>query len=112
KSFLLEVASERQLAGHLEEGVVSAGMAHLLQVVVLPARRHALLARHGTGVRPPLESLKYSLELHHPGIGEQERGVVRRDQGGAGDCYVPPGLEEIGRASCRERVSLTVMQER
>jgi len=70
-------------------------MAHLLQVVVLPTGPHALLARHGPGVWAPLEALEYSLELHHPGVGEQEGGVVRRDQGRAGDFLVPPGLEEL-----------------
>src|SRR6266550_1663823 len=94
-SLFLEVVSERKVAEHLEEGVVSRGMAHLLEVVVFAARPHAFLARHGPGVRPPLEPLKHALELHHPGVGEQERGIVRRDQGGAGHFLVPPGLEEL-----------------
>ncbi|HYS61420.1 MAG TPA: hypothetical protein VEM27_12580 [Gemmatimonadales bacterium] len=95
ESLFLEVVSERKVAEHLEEGVVSRGMAHLLEVIVFAARPHALLARHGPGVRPPLEPLKHALELHHPGVGEQERGIVRRDQGGAGHFLVPPGLEEL-----------------
>ncbi len=94
-SLFLEVVSERKVAEHLEEGVVSRGMAHLLEVVVFAARPHAFLARHGPGVRPPLEPLKHAFELHHPGVGEQERGIVRRDQGGARHFLVPPGLEEL-----------------
>jgi len=73
--------------------MVPRGMAHLLEVVVLPARPHALLARHRPGVRPPLEPLKYSLELHHPGVGEEECGVVAGTRGELGTSWCPRALK-------------------
>src|SRR6185503_5748386 len=45
--FLLEVVPKGEVAEHLEEGVVSRGVAHLLQVVVLAAGADALLAGYG-----------------------------------------------------------------
>src|SRR5438093_4312757 len=91
----LEVVAEGEVAEHLEEGVGSRGVAHLLQVIVLPPGAHAFLAGHGSGVSAPLESLEHPLELHHPGVGEQQGGVVRRDQGGARHLLVAPRLEEL-----------------
>jgi len=92
---LLEVVAEGEIAEHLEKRVVAGRMADLLEVVVFAARPHALLACNGPGVGPPLKPLKHALELHHAGVGEQERGVVRRDQRGAGDFLVPLGPEEL-----------------
>src|SRR3989442_3572076 len=91
----LEVVAEGEVAEHLEEGVVSRGVAHLLQIIVFPPGAHAFLAGHGSGVSAPLESLEHPLELHHPGGGEQQGGVVRRDQGGARHLLVAPRLEEL-----------------
>ena len=39
----LEVVAEREIAEHLEEGVVTRRMAHLFEIIVLSARSHALL---------------------------------------------------------------------
>jgi hypothetical protein len=39
----LEIVAEREVAEHLEEGVVPGGVPHLLEVVVLAAGAHALL---------------------------------------------------------------------
>jgi hypothetical protein len=41
---LLEVVAEREVAEHLEEGVMARGVAHVLEVVVLAAGAHAALA--------------------------------------------------------------------
>ncbi len=48
----LEVVAEREVAEHLEEGVVPRRVAHLLEIVVLAARAHALL-RGGARARRP-----------------------------------------------------------
>ena len=77
---LLEVVTEGEVAEHLEERVVPGGVTDLLEVVVLPAGPHALLARDRAGIVPPLQTLEHALELHHPRVGEQERGVVGRHQ--------------------------------
>ena len=81
--FLFEVVAEGEVAEHLEEGVVPCGMADLLEVVVFPPRPDALLAGYGSRVVAAFQALKHPLELHHPGVGEEQRGVVCGDKGGA-----------------------------
>src|SRR3954465_7376707 len=79
----LEVVAEREVAEHLEESVVPRRVAHLLQIVVLAARANAFLR----GRRSPasearlLEAKKDFLELHHAGVSEQQRRVIRRHEG-------------------------------
>ena len=77
----LEVVAEREVAQHLEERVVARGAADVLEVVVLAAGAHALLRRWSrartVGLRLAGEDV---LELVHPGVGEQQRRVVVRDQ--------------------------------
>src|SRR6185503_981128 len=75
----LEVVAERKVAEHLEKRVVPRGMTDLLQVVVLAPGPNTLLRRRGpTGARGRLlEPEEHLLELHHPRIREQQRGVVR-----------------------------------
>ena len=77
---LLEVLAEGEVAQHLEEGVVPPGEAHLLEIVVLAAGPDALLGGDGAAVVALLLAQEGALELHHPGVGEQEGGVVRGDQ--------------------------------
>src|SRR5881296_1617196 len=81
--FPLEVVAEREVAEHLEERVVPGGVPHLLEVVVLAAGAYAFLAGDGPPVVPPLEPLEHPLELHHARVREQQRRIVRRDEGGA-----------------------------
>ena len=47
---LLEVVAEREVAEHLEEGVVARGVADILEVVVLAAGAHAFLRTWWRGV--------------------------------------------------------------
>ena len=73
----LEVITKREIAEHLEEGVMPRGVADLLEVVVLAARSHALLHRR----RPPaagrlLLAEEDFFELHHARVGEHQRRVV------------------------------------
>ncbi len=53
---LLEVVAEREVAQHLEEGVMARGVADILQVVVLAAGAHALLRSRGAAVGALLEA--------------------------------------------------------
>ena len=77
---LLEIIAEREIAEHLEEGVVARGVADILEIVVLAAGAHAFLRRGGAAVGPLLHAGEDVLELHHAGIGEQQRRVVARDE--------------------------------
>ena len=77
---LLEVVAEREVAQHLEEGVMARGVADILEVVVLAAGAHALLRRRGARVGALLQAGEDVLELHHAGVGEHQRRVVARHE--------------------------------
>ena len=76
----LEVIAEREIAEHLEEGVMPERRPDVLEVVVLAADPHALLRTGRAPVVAPVPSEEDVLELVHPRVGEQERGVVSRHQ--------------------------------
>ena len=73
----LVVVAEAEVAQHLEEGQVPGGSPDLLEVVVFAARADALLHAHGPLERRSLLAAKVRLELVHPRVGEQQRGIVR-----------------------------------
>jgi hypothetical protein len=74
---------------------VARGLADLVEVVVLAAGAHALLTRGGPLHRPALAAGEDVLELHHPGVGEQEGGVVLGHQRRGADALVPSLGEEV-----------------
>ncbi len=86
---VLEIVAEREVAEHLEEGVVAGGVADVLQVVVLAAGAHAFLRRHRAVVGAVLGAGEDVLELDHAGVGEQQRRVVARHEGRGCDDLVP-----------------------
>ena len=92
---LLEVVAKAEIAQHLEEGVVTCGVAHVLQIVVLAAGTDALLRRGGARVGPLVKAQEHVLELVHARIGEQQRGVVTRHHGAGGHDGVSLGLKEL-----------------
>src|SRR5262249_2604333 len=76
----LEVVPEREVAEHLEERVMARGPADVLEVVVLAAGAHALLSRRGAPVVALLLAREDALELHHAGVGEEQRGIIARHE--------------------------------
>ncbi len=91
----LEVVAEAEVAEHLEEGVVTRGVADVLEVVVLAAGAHAFLRGRRAGIRPLVETEENVLELVHPGVGEQQRRVLVRHQRTGGNDLVALGGEEV-----------------
>ena len=91
---LLEVVAEGEVAEHLEEGVVPRGVADVVEVVVLAAGAHALLAGGGAHVVALLQAGEDVLELHHAGVGEHQRRVVARHQRRGGH-HLVPSLGEV-----------------
>ena len=65
----------------------------VVQVVVLAAHAHHLLRRGRARVLALLAPQKQVLELIHPGVGEEQRRVVRRHEGRAGHHAVAVLLE-------------------
>ena len=76
----LEVVAERPVAEHFEERVVARRIADVFQVVVLAAGAQAALHGGRTHVRALVGTEEDVLELHHAGVGEQQRRVVARHQ--------------------------------
>ncbi len=103
---LLEVVPEGEVAQHLEHRKVPCSEAHVLQVVVLAARAHALLRRRrATGARALAQEAL--LELAHTRVGEHQR-LVRRSghQRASRHARVPALLEEAQeRLARRERAA-------
>ena len=78
--FALEVIAEAEIAEHLEKSVMPRRVADILQIVVLAAGAHAALRARGARIVARLLAEKHILELHHAGIGEQQRRIVARDE--------------------------------
>ena len=72
--------------------------AHRLQIVMLPADPHTLLAGGGAIVVPCLQSEERILELVHPGVGKQQSGIVTWDQGTALHHAVAPVSEVVEKS--------------
>ena len=79
---LLEIVPEREVAEHLEEGVVARGVADIVEVVVLAARADAFLRGRCAWCERLLRAGEDVLELHHAGVNEQQRVVAVRHQRG------------------------------
>ncbi len=92
---LLEVVAEAEVAQHLEERVVPRRVPDVFEVVVLAARAHRALRRRRALVRPRLLAQKHVLELHHPGVGEEQRRVASRHERGRGHDRVAALFEEL-----------------
>ncbi len=87
--FAFEVITKGKIAEHLEKGVVAGGIADVFQVVVLAAGAYAALRGGRPPVRPRLQTEEDILELHHAGIGKEQRGVIARDEVAGGDYAMP-----------------------
>ena len=91
----LEVVAEAEVAEHLEERMVPRRVADVLEVVVLAACTHAALGARRSHVAAGLLAEEHVLELHHAGVGEQQRRVVARHQRARGHHGVAMALEEV-----------------
>ena len=74
---------------------MAGGVADVLEVVVLAAGTHTLLAACGAGVGPLVKAEKNVFELVHPGVGEQQRRVAVRHQRARGHHGVALAGEEV-----------------
>ena len=71
--FLLEIIPEGEISQHLKKRQVPESLADAFDV----RGAQTLLARSSTFVGTGLRVLEVRLELHHPGAGEQQRGIRR-----------------------------------
>ena len=91
----LEIVAEREIAEHLEKGVMPRGVADIVEIVVLAAGPHAFLHAGRARVGPLLGTGESVLELHHAGIGEEQRRIVARHERRGGDDRVLAVPEEF-----------------
>src|SRR4029077_19268621 len=77
---LFEIVAKGKVSEHFKKRVMAVGEADVFQVIVLAAGAHAFLRRRGARVFALLEAQENVLELVHPGVGEQQRRVVRGDE--------------------------------
>ena len=80
----LEIIAEAEITQHFEEGMMAGGVANVFQVVVLAPGSYATLRGGGAAIGTMFATGEHVLELHHTGVGEQQRGVVDRNQRTAG----------------------------
>ncbi|MNS83761.1 hypothetical protein D3C72_1175630 [compost metagenome] len=92
---VLEVVAEREVAQHLKEGVVTRGIADVVQVVVLAAGADALLRRGGALVGRGRRAGEIVLERHHARVDEQQGRVVLRHQRSRLHLLVAVGREVV-----------------
>jgi hypothetical protein len=78
----LEVVAEREVAEHLEERVVTGGVADVVEVVVLAAGANTFLAGRCAAIVARVAAKKDVFELVHARIGEQECCITGWDQRG------------------------------
>ena len=95
---LLEIIAEREVAEHLEEGVVPGGVADIVEVVVLAAGAHAFLRRRRTHIGALFQAGEDVLELHHAGIGEHQGRVVARHERRGRHHFVPLAGKKVEKA--------------
>src|ERR1700678_2551119 len=77
---------------------MAAGVADVFQIVVLAARADAFLCSGGAGITALFGAEENILELVHAGVGEQQCGVVGRDQRRAADDGVSAFGEKVEKA--------------
>ena len=68
--------------------------AHVLEIVVLARNAHAFLNAGGASIVAHVLAQKNALELHHPRVGEHERGIAFRHKQARGHHAMVPLLEE------------------
>ena len=91
----LEIVAEAEVAEHLEERVMAGGVPDVLEIVVLAPGAHATLAGDRAVVVEALPARQSVLELHHAGVGEQQRRVVARHQAARGHYLVATRTEKL-----------------
>ena len=80
---LFEIVAEAEVAQHLEKGVMTGGIAHILQIIVFAAGPYATLGAGRAGIAALVPPQKHILELDHARIGEQQGRIVQGHEGTA-----------------------------
>ena len=96
---LLEIIAEGKIPQHLEKSVMAIGEADVFEVVVLAAGAHALLRGSGALVVALLEPQENVLELVHPRVGEEQRGIADGHQRGTAHDAMAVGGKKVQKST-------------
>ncbi len=88
---VLEIVTEREVAEHFKIGAVAGGVADVLNI----AGTDALLAGGHAVARGLLLAGEERLHRCHTGVDEQQRSVVLRNQGKAGQAQMAFRLKKV-----------------
>ena len=77
---LFEIVAKGEVAQHLEKGVVTCRVPHILEVIVFATGPHALLRRCCPDIRSLFLLEEGSFELHHTGVCKEKRRIVIGNQ--------------------------------
>ena len=80
--FFLVVVAERPVPKHLEERVMVSVAADRFEIVMLARNTQAFLNVDDAQVRRSAHAEEIILELHHPGVDEEQGGVALGNQRG------------------------------
>ncbi len=76
----LEVIAKAEISQHLKERQVPRGHPDVIKVIVFAAGAHAFLACCGAGIIACFNPCEEVFELHHPGVGKHQCGVIAGHQ--------------------------------
>ena len=96
---LFEIIAEGEIAEHLKKGMVPCRYSDIFEIVMFPAGTNAFLGGGGPDVVTGLFGEKDPFELNHPGIGEEQGGIVLRNEGRARHNPVSPLCEIVEKGS-------------
>jgi hypothetical protein len=104
----LEIVAEREIAEHLEEGVVPRGIADIVEVIVLAAGAHAFLRGNGARIRSRFSSpVKTFLNGTMPALTNISVGSLCGTSGAEGTISMPLPRNSRGRSGDDVMVSPT-----
>ncbi|ABX20098.1 hypothetical protein SARI_00145 [Salmonella enterica subsp. arizonae serovar 62:z4,z23:-] len=75
--------------------MVTCSVSDVFQIVVFPPRAYTALGSGCTGIITLIKPKENILELVHPGIGKQQRGVIVGHQGTAGNYLMSFTMEKV-----------------
>ncbi len=75
-SLTLEIVAKAEIAQHLKKGMMPGRVAHVVEIVMLAAGTNTALRGHRTVIGSFVLPEKNILELHHTGVGKEQRGIV------------------------------------
>ena len=90
----LEIIAETEIAQHLEKSMMARGITDVFQIVMLAAGTHAALRTGGAHIGPGFTAKERFFELHHAGVGEEQRRIIARHERTRGDNGVALGFEK------------------